>query len=43
MFGYMIGFNFIAEFAFNLIVTPVIYRVIDLGVGMADKKATERH
>lgn len=43
MFGYIIGFNFIAEFAFNLIVTPVIYRVIDLGVGMADKKATERH
>ena len=43
MFGYMIGFNFIAEFAFNLIVTPVIYRVIDIGVGMADKKATERH
>ena len=43
MMGYMIGLNFVAEFAFNLIVTPAIYRIVDLGVGMAGRKAGEKN
>lgn len=43
MLGYMIGLNFVAEFAFNLIVTPGIYRIVDLGVGMAGRKAGEKN
>lgn len=43
MLGYMIGLNFVAEFAFNLIVTPAIYRVIELGVGMSGKKSEVKH